>query len=37
MSFLEYLTAFGEELIVDKLVHLQQIELFPEPIHNKLL
>jgi uncharacterized protein len=37
MSFLEYLSAFGEELIVDKLVNLKQVEPFPEPIHNKLL
>jgi predicted AAA+ superfamily ATPase len=37
MSFIEYLTAFGEELLVEKLVNLQQVEVFPEIIHNKLL
>ena len=37
MSFIEYLTAFGEELLVEKLINLQQIEAFPEIIHNKLL
>ncbi len=37
MSFIEYLTAFGEELLVEKLVNLQQLEAFPEIIHNKFL
>jgi len=37
MQFSEYLMAFGEELIVDKLLKAESIELFPEIIHDKLL
>ncbi len=37
MSFVEYLSAFGEDTVVDKLLTLQQIEALPEPVHNKLL
>jgi predicted AAA+ superfamily ATPase len=37
MSFIEYLTAFEEELLAEKLANLQQLEAFPDIIHNKLL
>jgi len=37
MSFAEYLTAFGEELLVDRLVNIKNIESLPEIIHEKLV
>ena len=37
MSFAEYLTAFGEELLVDRLVNIKNIESLPEIIHKKLV
>ncbi|NPD47137.1 ATP-binding protein [Lentimicrobium sp. S6] len=37
MSFSEYLRAFGEEVLCDKLESLVKVEQFPEPIHNKLI
>ena len=37
MSFSEYLKAFGEELIYDKLQNLLKIEPLPELIHEKLI
>ena len=37
MSFIEYLIAFGEKLIVENLVNVKKIEKLPEILHNKLL
>ncbi|MCD4679737.1 MAG: AAA family ATPase [Bacteroidales bacterium] len=37
MSFIEYLNAFGEELLVEKLMNLKLIEPLMEIIHDKLL
>jgi predicted AAA+ superfamily ATPase len=37
MSFLEYLNAFGEELLVEKLENLQINDIFPELLHKKLI
>lgn len=37
MSFIEYLIAFGEKLIAEKLVNEKKIEAVPEILHNKLL
>ncbi len=37
MSFIEYLTAFGEKLMVENLVNAKKIEALPEILHNKLL
>jgi len=36
MSFSEYLTAFGEELLLEKLTNIEIIEQLPEILHNKL-
>ena len=37
MNFTEYLTAFGEELLAEKLINTQYVEAFPEILHEKLL
>ncbi len=37
MSFEEYLIAFGEELLVEKLTQIKNIEPLPEVIHEKLI
>ncbi len=37
MSFVEYLTAFNEELLIKKLIDTQTIESLPEILHEKLL
>ncbi|MCK4346155.1 MAG: ATP-binding protein [Bacteroidales bacterium] len=37
MSFTEYLTAFGEELLAEKLMNTQTVEALPEILHEKLL
>lgn len=37
MSFEEYLIAFGEELLVEKLTHIKNLEPLPEVIHEKLI
>jgi predicted AAA+ superfamily ATPase len=37
MSFLEFLNAIGEELLVDKILNINGIESFPQSIHNKLI
>ncbi|MDA3904486.1 MAG: AAA family ATPase [Bacteroidales bacterium] len=37
LQFTEYLIAFGEELIAEKLLEAKSIDLFPEIIHYKLL
>lgn len=37
LTFTEYLIAFGEELVADKLNNIKKAEAFPEPIHKKLL
>ena len=37
MSFIEYLTAFGDELLAENLININTIEALPEVLHNKLL
>jgi predicted AAA+ superfamily ATPase len=37
LTFLEYLNAFDEGLIADKLINITSIEQFPDAIHDKLL
>ncbi|MCD6565306.1 MAG: ATP-binding protein [Bacteroidales bacterium] len=37
MNFTEYLTAFGEELLAEKLMNTKTIEALPEILHEKLL
>lgn len=37
MSFIEYLTAFGDELLAENLINISTIEALPEVLHNKLL
>jgi len=37
MNFIEYLTAFGEELLVEKLMNTKTVEALPEILHEKLL
>jgi len=37
MQFTEYLIAFGEELVVEKLMEAKSLDMFPEIIHDKLL
>lgn len=37
MNFTEYLTAFGEELLAEKLINTQSVEALPEILHDKLL
>ncbi|MBL7111215.1 MAG: ATP-binding protein [Bacteroidales bacterium] len=37
MSFTEYLMAFTEELLADKLINTKSVEAFPEILHDKLL
>ncbi|VAX23285.1 Predicted ATPase (AAA+ superfamily), partial [hydrothermal vent metagenome] len=37
MSFTEYLIAFGEELLIERLMEIKVIEPLPEVIHEKLL
>ena len=37
MSFIEYLTAFGEKLMAENLVNAKKIEALPEILHNKFL
>ncbi len=37
MSFLEYLYAFNEDLLIEKLLKIKNIEMLPELIHEKLI
>jgi len=37
MNFTEYLTAFGEELLAEKLINTKTVEALPEILHEKLL
>jgi len=37
MNFTEYLVAFGEELLADKLITTNSVEAFPNILHDKLL
>ena len=37
MNFTEYLTAFGEELLTEKLMNTKTVEALPEILHEKLL
>jgi len=37
MNFTEYLIAFGEELLADKLITTNSVEAFPNILHDKLL
>ena len=37
MTFTEYLMAFGEELMAEKLLNIEDVESFPEILHEKLL
>ncbi|MCK5823166.1 MAG: ATP-binding protein [Bacteroidales bacterium] len=37
MSFIEYLSAFGEELLAENLISIKNTETLPDILHNKLL
>ena len=37
MNFIEYLRAFGEELLAEKLMNTKKVEALPEILHEKLL